>query len=58
MKIKVEVTADEMAEMGADTVAELEEALRHQFDNCTDEEGEAGVDWMVSYDLEVVQVDA
>lgn len=57
MKIKVEVTADEMAEMGADTVAELEEALRHQLDNCTDDEGEAGVDWLVSYDVEIVQVE-
>jgi hypothetical protein len=58
MRIKVEVTADEMAEMGADTVAELEEALRHQLDNCTDDEGGAGVDWMVSYDFEIVQVDS
>lgn len=47
MKIKVEVTADELGEF-----------LRHQIDNCTDDEGNAGVDWMVSYDLEVVQVEA
>ncbi|WP_196217381.1 hypothetical protein [Burkholderia pseudomallei] len=58
MKIKVEVTADELSEMGLDTVEELEDHLRHQIDNCIDEEGEAGVDWMVSYDIEVAQVGA
>lgn len=51
-------TADELSEMGLDTVEELEDHLRHQIDSCIDEEGEAGVDWMVSYDIEVAQVGA
>lgn len=46
MKIKVEVTRNE-----------LEESLRDQIDNgVASNDGEAGVDWMVDYDLEVVLV--
>ncbi|VWC49492.1 hypothetical protein BLA13014_07599 [Burkholderia aenigmatica] len=57
MKIKVEVTSDELAEMYCDTTKELEEQLRDQIDNgVASNEGEAGVDWMVGYDLEVVLV--
>ena len=57
MRVKVEVTGDELAEMSCDTPHELEELLQHQLDNCTDDEGVAGVDWMVGYELEVVKVD-
>lgn len=57
MKIKVEVTSDELAEMCCDTKKELEEQLRDQIDNgVASDDGEAGVDWMVEYDLEVVVV--
>jgi hypothetical protein len=57
VKIKVEVTRNELEEMGCDNPAEFEESLRHQIDNgVASNDGEAGVDWMVDYDLEVVLV--
>lgn len=55
MKIKVEVTRDELDEMGCDSPAEFQELFRHQIDNgVASNDGEAGVDWMVEYELEIV----
>ncbi|WP_197339764.1 hypothetical protein [Ralstonia solanacearum] len=57
MKIKVEVTSEELEEMCCETTKELEEQLRHQIDNgVASNDGEAGVDWMVEYDIEVIQI--
>lgn len=54
MKIKVEVSEQELAEMCCDSVEEFSEQLRHQLDDAiSDDEGGAG-DWMVEYNLEVI----
>ncbi|MBA9846806.1 hypothetical protein [Ralstonia pickettii] len=59
MKIKVEVTRDELEEMDCDSPAEFQAVLRHQIDKgVASDDGEAGVDWMVDYELEIVLVDA
>ncbi len=57
MKIKVEVSQAELAEMGAESVVELQEMLIEQLDDgVTGDDGEAGQDWMSTYTIEVVQV--
>ena len=57
MKIRIEVSAEELEDMYLDTVEEFEASIRHQLDNgIVSSDGEAGVDWMVEYDLEVVLV--
>lgn len=54
MKITVDVTQDELAEMNLDTPEELKERLLEQLDDgVTGDAGEAGQDWMVSYQIEV-----
>ncbi|MCM3581876.1 MULTISPECIES: hypothetical protein [Ralstonia] len=55
MKIKVEVTRDELEEMDCDSPEEFGTYLRNQIDNgVSSDDGEVGVDWMVDYELEVV----
>lgn len=54
MKIKVEVTAAELSSMNLDSVDEFSERIRYQLNECVDPEGEAGVDWMERYELNVV----
>ena len=57
MKIRIEVCAEDLEDMSFDTVEEFEASVRHQLDNgIISSEGEAGVDWMIEYDLEVVLV--
>lgn len=57
MKFKIEVTAAELDEMGCDSIAEFEQEIRHQLDNgVVTDDGGNGTDWMVGYELEVVQV--
>lgn len=54
MKIKVEVSEQELSEMCCESADEFAEQLRHQLDDAiSDDEGGAG-DWMVEYDLEVI----
>lgn len=55
MKIKIEVSPDELEEMGCDSIAEFEQEIRHQLDNgIVTDDGGNGTDWMVDYELEVV----
>lgn len=57
MKIRIEVSPDEMDEMGCDSIAEFEQEIRHQLDNgVVTDDGGNGTDWMVGYELEIVQV--
>jgi hypothetical protein len=57
MKIKIEVTADDLEQMNCETLAEFEDGIRHQLDNgVVTNDGGAGVDWMANYELEIVQV--
>ena len=57
MKIRVEATAEEIDEMGCDSLEEFEQAIRHQLDDgIVTDDGCAGVDWMSDYELEVVKV--
>ncbi|WP_273806337.1 MULTISPECIES: hypothetical protein [unclassified Pseudomonas] len=51
MKVRIEVTADELEDMGCDSVEELETRLREQLDSVVGDAGEAGSDWLVSYEL-------
>ncbi len=52
MKVRIEVTADELEDMGCDSVEELAARLREQLDSViVGEAGEAGSDWLVSYEL-------
>lgn len=56
MKIRIEVSLAELDEMGCDTIAEFEQDIRHQLDNgIVTDDGGNGTDWMVAYELEVVQ---
>ncbi|WP_171991228.1 hypothetical protein [Pseudomonas oryzihabitans] len=48
MKVRIEVTTDELEEMGCDSVDELAARLREQLDSgIVGEAGEAGSDWLV-----------
>ncbi|RAU36383.1 hypothetical protein [Pseudomonas sp. RIT411] len=52
MKVRIEVTTDELEDMGCDSVDELAARLREQLDSgIVGEAGEAGSDWLVSYEL-------
>ncbi len=52
MKVPIEVTVDELEDMGCDSVEELAARLREQLDSgIVGEAGEAGSDWLVSYEL-------
>lgn len=52
MKVRIEVTTDELDDMGCDSVDELAARLREQLDSgIVGEAGEAGSDWLVSYKL-------
>lgn len=56
MNIKIEVTDADLEEMACDSLAEFERAVRNQLDNgVVGDDGEAGVDWMAEYKLEVVK---
>lgn len=58
MQITVRVTSSELEVMGLDDVGELEGHLRHQLDNgVAADDGEAGQDWLVPYELQVNLVD-
>lgn len=54
MKIKVEVTAAELSSMNLDSVDAFSERIRYQLDECVAQDGEAGLDWMERYELDVV----
>ena len=57
MKLTVEVTPNELEEMGFDDVGEFKDHLRHQLDNgVASDDGESGQDWMVPYELDVTLV--
>lgn len=52
MKVRIEVTTDELEDMGCDSVEELAARLREQLDSgVVGDAGEAGIDWLVSYEL-------
>jgi len=52
MKVRIEVTTDELEDMGCDSVEELAARLREQLDTgIVGDAGEAGCDWLVSYEL-------
>ena len=52
MKVRIEVTTDELEDMGCDSVDELAARLREQLDSgIVGEAGEAVSDWLVSYEL-------
>lgn len=56
MKIRIEVTDEDLDEMGCASLSEFEQAMRHQLDNgIVTDDGGAGVDWMCVYQLEVVK---
>lgn len=56
MKIRIEVSPVELDEMGCDSIEEFEQDIRHQLDNgVVSDDGGNGTDWMVDYELEVVQ---
>lgn len=56
MKIKIEVTAADLEEMGCDSLEEFEQDIRHQLDNgVVTDDGDTGADWLADYELEVVQ---
>ena len=58
MKIKVEVSPAELAEMRCDTPEEFATQLRHQLDNgIVSNDGEAGTDWMCRYELDISLAD-
>lgn len=56
MKIKVEVTKAELNEMGCDSPDELKRDLLDQLDNCHDDEGCSGQEWLCGYTIEVTVV--
>lgn len=57
MEILIKVSQAELDEMGCDSVAEFEQEIRHQLDNgVVTDDGGNGTDWMVDYELEIVQV--
>lgn len=57
MKIKIEVKNAELEEMGCDTVGQFEKHIRNHIDNgVSSDDGEAGVDWMCEYQLEIVVI--
>ncbi|MDY7563476.1 MULTISPECIES: hypothetical protein [unclassified Pseudomonas] len=57
MKIKVEVTQEDLDGMLCDSLDEFKEQIRHQLDNgVVDDDGGAGSDWMADYQLEIVKV--
>lgn len=50
--VRSEVTADELDDMGCDSVEEVEARLREQLDRCVvGDAGEVGRHWHVSYEL-------
>lgn len=52
MKVRIEVTADELKDMGCNSVEELAARLRERLDSgVVGDAGEAGSDWLVSYEL-------
>lgn len=52
MKVRIEVTTDELEDMGCDSVEELAARLLEQLDSgIVGEAGEAGSDWLVTYEL-------
>lgn len=52
MKVRIEVTTDELEDMGCDSIEELEALLREQLDSgVVGDAGEAGGDWLVSCEL-------
>ncbi|WP_173150413.1 MULTISPECIES: hypothetical protein [Pseudomonas] len=52
MKVRIEVTTDELGDMGCDSVEELAARLREQLDSgVVGDAGEAGSDWLVAYEL-------
>lgn len=52
MKVRIEVTTDELEDMGCDSVEELEARLPEQLDSgVVGDAGEAGSDWLVAYEL-------
>lgn len=56
MKIRIEVTDENLDEMACDSIKEFEQAIRHQLDNgIVTDDGGAGLDWMCDYQLEVVK---
>lgn len=57
MKIRIEVTDAELDEMGCDSLPEFELSMRGQLDDgVITDDGGAGSDWMVDYELEIVKV--
>ncbi len=57
MKVRVELTADEVAEAGCDSVAEFEAVfLRQLNDGVIGDEGEVGEDWLPGFTVEIVLV--
>lgn len=56
MKIRIEVSPVELEEMRCDSIAEFEQEIRYQLDNgIVTDDGGNGTDWMVDYQLEVIQ---
>jgi hypothetical protein len=58
MIIRIEVTDEELEEMGCDSLEEFEEQIRNQLDNgVVTSDGGAGSDWMAEYELEVIKAE-
>ena len=58
MKITVQVTQSELDEMEFDSVSDFGPRMQAQImDGVVGDAGEAGADWLVNFDLDVVVVD-
>jgi hypothetical protein len=57
MKIKIEVTQAELDEMEFESADECKERMRAQIeDGVVGTDGEAGEDWLVDFELDIVVV--
>lgn len=57
MKVRVELTAAELAETGCDSVAEFEAGFFRQLnDGIIGDAGEVGEDWLPGFTVEIVLV--
>ncbi|MDD1011297.1 hypothetical protein M5G27_27890 [Pseudomonas shahriarae] len=57
MKIRVDVSDEDLESMQCESLEEFEQQFRNQLDNgVVTDDGGAGCDWMTEYQLEIVKV--
>lgn len=57
MRVKVELTPEELEESGCDTVEEFKKGFVHQLnEGVIGDDGAIGEDWLPAFDVEVILV--